>query len=165
MKQVVLLVIVIAAAVWYFDIGRKMTDASIRDSYRTQLEALNQFDAQPLCAALDEHYTANVTVRGSTAGPKTQDKTGTCADLTRTLHRLKLLSDRTGGMLEADFELEIESLQLSTDRKSATVEISTAMRLGDMTLSRSRSVDHLIRRNGRILSASSEDTLWVYRGE
>ena len=58
------------------------------------------------------------------------------------------------------------SIQGRMHDSTSTVEISTAMRLGDMTLSRSRSVDHLVRqRNGRILSASSEDTLRVYRSE
>lgn len=163
MKKVIFVILVIAAAVWYFDIGRKMTETSIRENYQSQREALNRFDAEPLCDAMDDEYRAAVTVRGSADGSKTMNKARACAELTRTLRRFKQLSERTGGMIEPDFE--IKSIELSANRKSATVELTNAMRLGDMTLSRGHSVDHLIRRNGRILSASSEDTVRVYQGE
>ena len=39
------------------------------------------------------------------------------------------------------------------------------MRIGDMTLARSRSVEHLIHRLGRIRSVSSEETVWAYQPE
>jgi hypothetical protein len=68
-------------------------------------------------------------------------------------------------MLEPDYDFEIESITLSSDRKLATVEVTSAMRFGDMTLARSHSVDHLIRRNGRIRNASSEETVWAYSRE
>jgi hypothetical protein len=45
------------------------------------------------------------------------------------------------------------------------VEIASVMRIGDMTLARSRSVEHLIRRLGRIRSVSSEETVWAYQPE
>jgi hypothetical protein len=32
-----------------------------------------------------------------------------------------------------------------------------------MVISRSHSVDHLIRRNGRILQSASDDSIWVYQ--
>jgi hypothetical protein len=166
MKKVILLVIVIAAAVWYFDISRKMTETSIRESYQAQVEALQRFDAEPLCDALDDSYTASIVMRGSSGAPaKAQDKAGACAELTKTMRRLKMLSERTAGMLEPDYDFEIESITLSSDRKLATVEVTSAMRFGDMTLARSHSVDHLIRRNGRIRNASSEETVWAYSRE
>jgi hypothetical protein len=39
------------------------------------------------------------------------------------------------------------------------------MRLGDMTLARSRGTETLIRRNGRILSTGGEFKSWAYSGE
>jgi hypothetical protein len=161
-KKIILLVIVIAASVWYFDLSHKMTEAAIRKSYQTQFEALQRFDPKPLCDVLDENYTATVTTH-SVAQAK--DKASACAELTRSLRRLKTLSDRTAGLLEPDYDFEIKSITLSADRKLATVEISSTMRLGDMTLARSHSVDHLIRRNGRIRNASSEETVWAYSRE
>ncbi|MGB3461490.1 hypothetical protein [Rhodanobacter lindaniclasticus] len=165
MKKVVLVVIVIAVAIWYFDISRRMTESSIRASYQAQIEALQRFDAKPLCDALDDSYQATVTARGSARAPSAKDKAGACADLTRTLRRMKTLSERTGGLLEPDYDYEIKSIELADDRKTATVEIASVMRIGDMTLARSRSVDHLIRRLGRIRSVSSEETVWAYRPE
>lgn len=165
MKKIVLVVIVIAVAIWYFDISRRMTETSIRASYQAQIEALQRFDAKPLCDALDDSYQATVTARGSARAPSAKDKAGACADLTRTLRRMKTLSERTGGLLEPDYDYEIKSIELADDRKTATVEIASVMRIGDMTLARSRSVDHLIRRLGRVRSVSSEETVWAYRPE
>lgn len=166
MKKILFAIIVIAAAIWYFDISRKMTETAIRESYQAQIEALQRFDAKPLCDALDDSYTATVVARGGARAPTaTTDKAGSCAELTRTLRRMKTLSERTGGLLEPDYDVEIQSIELSSDRKSATVKIATIMRIGDMTLARSRSVEHLIRRLGRIRSVSSEETVWAYRPE
>ena len=165
MKKIVFAIIVIAAAVWYFDISRKMTETSIRASYQAQIEALQRFDAKPLCDALDDSYQTTVTARGSARAPNAKDKASACAELTRTLRRMKTLSERTGGLLEPDYDFEIKSIQLADDRKTATVEIASTMRIGDMTLARSRSVEHLIRRLGRIRSVQSEETVWAYQPE
>lgn len=165
MKKILLVIVVIAVAVWYFDISRKMTDASIRESYQTQVEALQRFDAKPLCDALDDSYRATVTTRGGARASAARDKAGACAELTRSMRRMKTLSDRTGGLLEPDYDVEIKSIVLADDRKSATVEIASVMRIGDMTLARSHSVEHLIRRLGRIRSVQSEETVWAYRPE
>jgi hypothetical protein len=165
MKKIVLAVIVVAVAIWYFDISRRMTETTIRASYQAQIEALQRFDAKPLCDALDDSYHATVTARGSARAPAAKDKAGACAELTRTLRRMKTLSERTGGLLEPDYDFEIKSIELADDRKTATVEIASVMRIGDMTLARSRSVEHLIRRLGRIRSVSSEETVWAYQPE
>lgn len=165
MRTIVLLVILTALAVWYFDFSRRMTDSSIRESYRTQVDAFARFDAVPLCAAMDDSYVNTVTLRGSSGIQMSRDKTSACNELTMSLRQLKRLSDRTGGMLAPDFDYEITSITLAPNRKSATVEISSTLRMGRSTLARTRSVDHLIRRNGYIRSVASEDSTWLYQSE
>jgi len=165
MKKVILLIIVIAASVWYFDISRKMTETSIRESYQAQMAALQRFDAEQLCNSLDDSYSATVVERGSGETSTANDKAGTCAELTRTMRRFKTLSERTGGMIEPDYDYQIRSISLSPNRKLATVEVDTKVRMGNMTLARSSSVEHLIRRNGRILSTGGEATVWAYNPE
>ncbi len=165
MKTLVLLIILIALSLWYFDFSRRMTDTSIRESYQVQAEAFARFDALPLCAAMDESYVNTVTLRGSNGIGMTRDKTSACSELTLSLHQLGQLSKRTGGMLAPDFDYEITSITLAPNRKSATVEISSTLRMGRTTLSRTRSVDHLIRRNGQIRSVACDDSTWVYQGE
>jgi hypothetical protein len=165
MKKVILLIVLIAAAVWYFDTSRRMTEAAIRESYQTQVEALQRFDAEPLCDSLDNGYSASVTMRDAGAPAKTQDKATACAELTRALRRFKTLSERTAGVLEPDYDYEIQSITLSPDRKLATVEVTSTMRIGDMALARSRSVEHLIRHLGRIRNTGGESTVWAYQGE
>lgn len=161
MKKIILVIILIAAAVWYFDLSRKMTETSIRENYQVQMAALQRFDAKPLCDGLDDSYQATVTARGG-ASAGSQGKTEACAELENSLRRFKTLSNRTAGLIEPGYDYDITSITLSPNRKSATVEVKTTVRIGDMTLARSRSVEHLIRRNGHILSTGGEATIWAY---
>ena len=165
MKKAILLLIVIAAAVWYFDISRNMTETSIRESYQAQMAAMQRFDAKPLCDGLDDSYLATVAMRGTGGASMALDKAATCADISSTLRRFKLLSERTGGMIEPDYEYELRSITLSPNRKLATVEVATTMRMGEMTMARSSSIEHLIRRNGRILNTGGEASVWAYSPE
>ena len=164
MKIIIFLVIVIAAAVWYFDLSHKMTETAVRENYQAQFDAWKQFDPKPLCDALDDTYTGTVSARGSAGAPAiTNDKNSACAEITRSLLQMKTLSERTAGMLDPDYDFEIKSVTLSPDRKLATVEVSSTMRLRGMTLARSRSVDHLISHMGHIRNTSSDETVWAYR--
>ena len=162
-KVILLVVLIVGGSVWYFDLSRKMTEPAIREAYEAQLDAMQRFDAKPFCASLSDDYQATVVMRG--VPPKTQNKQQACSEQTRTLHRLKLLSERTAGLLEPDYDVEITAIALSADRKLATVESTTVMRLGKTTLARAKAIDHLIRRQGHIRSTGSESTVWAYRGE
>lgn len=162
-KLILLVVIVIAGSVWYFDLSRKMTETAVRENYASQLAAMERFDAVPLCASLDDDFQGTIITRG--AATEIQDKQQACAEITRTMRRLKMLSERTSGMLEPDYEVQIHSITLSASHKLATVESTTVMRLGKMTLARAHAIEHLIRRQGRIRSTGGETTVWAYRGE
>ena len=98
---------------------------------------------------------------GSVVASETRDKAGSCAELSRALRRFKTLNELTSGVLKPDYDYDIRSMTLSPDRKLATVEFATTMRMPNMTLVRSRSVEHLIRRNGRILSTGGEAIVWA----
>lgn len=165
MKKLILLAILLAAW-WYFDGGRRMTEASIRENYQVEMDATDRFDAEWLCAHMADNYHLVDVAHGSGRPIETDlDKSRACSRLTSSMRRMKRLSDATDGALAMDTGFEIESITLSPDRKLATVEATSTMRLGDMTLARTKGIERLIRRNGRILSVGGETRSWVYSPE
>ena len=165
-KLIVLLAILAGLAWWYFDGSRRMTEDMVRENYRAEHEALVQFDAPSLCKHLADDFQATDTVSsGGDAVEKQLDRQGYCDDLTKSLEAMQRLSNVSRGRVVPEFNTEIKDITLAPNRKMASVELVTTMKLGDMTLARSRGTERLIRRNGQILSAGGEFKSWVYQGE
>jgi len=165
-KKLILLAILAGLAWWYVDGSRRMTEDMVRENYRAEHEALLQFDAPSLCQRLADDFQATDTVSsGGDAVERQLDKQGYCDDLTKSLEAMQRLSNLSRGRVAPAFNSEIKSITLAPNHKLASVELVTTMKLGDMTLARSRGTERLIRRNGRVLSAGGEFTSWVYQGE
>jgi hypothetical protein len=166
-KRLVLLLAVLAGlGWWYFDGSRRMTEAQIRDAYSDEIDAILKFDADQLCARLADDFRATQSVkRGDVYVDLQQDRASHCRDIRKSMTVMQRLSNATGGLLVPDIDTEIKNIELSSDRKQAVVEIVTTARLGDMTVTRVRGTEHLIRRNGHILSQGGEFKTWVYQGE
>ncbi|WP_430390293.1 hypothetical protein [Dyella sp. 20L07] len=163
MKKVILLLVLAGLAWWYFDYSRRMTEAQIRESYDAQAEATRQFDAKKLCDRLSDDFQGDQsTKQGDHYVEEHFDKKSLCNGLTRSTAAMQSLSALTGGMVQLDVDLEIKSIELSINRKEATVQTVSTVRLRDMTLARDRTTEHLIRRNGRILSTGGESKVWAY---
>jgi len=165
-KLVLLLAVLAGLAWWYFDASRRMTEAQVREAYSEEAEAILKFDAKELCGRLSDDFHATQTVKlGDGYVDKQQDKNAYCNDITKSMTLMQRMSHASGGLLVPDISTEIKNVELSDDRKLAHVEIVSTARLGDTTLSRVRGTEHLIRRNGRILSMGGEFKTWVYQGE
>ncbi|RDI97118.1 hypothetical protein DVT68_18750 [Dyella solisilvae] len=163
MKKLILLAILAGLAFWYFDYGRRMTETQIREAYAADEEAMRRFDADSLCARMADDYSGEETTRrGDESVAQRYDKPGLCGRIRESLSTMQRLSAATGGRVALDIELEIKSIELSTDRKQATVQTVSTARLGKMTVGRDRSTEHLIRRQGRILSTGGESKVWAY---
>ena len=165
-KLIVLLAVLAGFAWWYLDYSRSMTEALVRESYSEEAEAILKFDAKLLCARLTDDFQAIQSInQGGDSVEKRQDKNAYCTDLTKSMNLMERMSNASGGLLVPDIDTEIKNIELTPDRKLAHVEIVSTMRVGDMTLARSRGTEHLIRRNGRILSRGGEFRTWAYQGE
>jgi hypothetical protein len=69
------------------------------------------------------------------------------------------LGAKMGGMLQLDSDYAIDEIAISSDGKTATVELHTSLDVGGSIMKlRSRSTDTLIRRNGKVLMLHSEET-------
>lgn len=163
MKKLILLAILAGLAWWYVDYSRRMTEADIRASYEADMDATRRFDGDFLCARMSDDFAGSETSRqdGNDAEERL-DKAGQCQRIKRSIEAMQQVSVATGGRLALKIDYEIKNIELSSDRKRATVQTVSTAKLGDMTLARDRTTDHLIRRNGRILSIASEAKVWTY---
>ncbi|WP_201314505.1 hypothetical protein [Dyella sp. EPa41] len=161
MKKLILLAILAGLAWWYFDHSRRMTDADIRASYEADMDAMRRFDGEFLCMRMSDDYAGSETSRQDDTEAHF-DKAGQCQRIKQSIAAMQQLSVATGGRLALKIDYEIKSIELSPDRKRAEVQTTSSATLGDMTIARDRTTDHLIRRNGRILSIASEARVWTY---
>lgn len=161
-KAIVALVLA-GFAWWYFDAGRRMTEAEIRAAYETDMEAMRRYDADALCERLSSDFSAEQTTQqGGDTVEEHYGKAEFCELFRHSVDTMKRLSEASHGRFSLDVQQEIKNIELSVDRKHATVQTVSTIRLGDMTLARDRSTEHLIRRNGRILSTGGEILSWAY---
>lgn len=163
MTKVIVLLVLAGFAWWYFDAGRRMTEVEIRAAYDTDMDALRRFDADALCDRLSSDFSAEQTTRqGGQSVEQHYGKTELCEQFHQSVDTMKRLSAASHGRFTLDIQQDIKEIELSVDRKHATVQTVSTIRLGDMTLARDRSTEHLIRRNGRILSTGGEIRSWAY---
>ncbi|AIF48332.1 hypothetical protein [Dyella japonica] len=163
MNKLILLAVLAGLAWWYFDYSHRLTETQIRAAYEADTDALRRFDADSLCARMDDDFSAEQTSRqGDHTTQLHYDKPGLCAELRKSVDAMQRLSAATGGRFALDIQQEVKAIELSTDRKHATVQTVSTIRLGDMTLARDRTTEHLIRRNGHILSTGGESRTWAY---
>ncbi|WP_130618144.1 hypothetical protein [Dyella amyloliquefaciens] len=163
MKKLILLAILAGLAWWYFDHGRRITEADVRASYEADMDATRRFDGDFLCARISDDFAGSEVSRQDGEDFEEHfDKAGQCKRIKRSIEAMQQLSVATGGRISLKIDYEIKNIEFSPDRKRATVQTVSTAKLGDMTLARDRTTDHLIRRNGRILSIASEARVWTY---
>jgi hypothetical protein len=163
MKTIVLLVILGALAWWYFDGSRRMTEEHVRAHYTEQNRIVTALDSPSACLALADDYRIEAVDR--TAG-RTQSVTlgrdQACDAATTALDMFGQVQAMSGGNVAPSVRHEYKRIALSADRKTATVEYSNKLLLGDRLVSRSRTTETLIRRSGRILSLGGRTESWAY---
>jgi hypothetical protein len=96
------------------------------------------------------------------AGPSpqtTQRRAETCNAYTALYGEFEKIGDKMGGILQLDSRYDIHDISLASNKKSATVDVSSALDVGGTIMNiRGRSTDTLIRRNGKTLLFRSEGT-------
>ena len=166
MKKLVMLAILAGLLIWYFDLSRRMTEELIAEAYREQVKAFHDSNSELLCSRMSDDYRlVDVTYAPDGQESRSYDRGEACREMTTAVETFGKLSGATGGLLQPTFEVEIKRIELSPDRKSATVEAVSTLRVGEMLMARTRGKDRLIRRVGRILSQGGESKTWVYAGE
>lgn len=166
MKKLLLLAVIVIGVWWYRSAGHKLTEDDVNNFYRDYQVATLQRKPGDLCALLaDDFQSSAVMAAGREVRADAQDKEQTCAAWRDLYDSWDKLGEKMGGMLQLDSHYTIHHIAISSDRKSATVDVSSSLDVaGSLMNMRSRSTDTLVRRNGKVMLQRSEGRVSVDGG-
>jgi hypothetical protein len=161
MKKFILLIAILTAAGWWFFVGgRRISEDHVTRFYQEFEAATLSRNPDALCALLSDDFETSGTVEiGRQTGTSKQNKTQTCRAYAAMYENFEKLGEKMGGMLQLDSSYRINSVEIQPDRKSAIVDFSSSLDVAGTIMNiHSRSMDTLIRRNGKTLMLRSEGT-------
>lgn len=151
-KLIVLLLAV--AAWWYWFAARQINDQQVREFYSEMERATLSRDPEALCALFAEDFQTSGSVEsaGVTKAMPVQNKQQTCDNYRQLFASFEKIGVQMGGMLQLDVRQTLNSVEISPDKRSATVDFEYQMDVGGSIMNmRSHSVDVLVRQNGKVL--------------
>lgn len=158
MKKLILIAIIAAGAWWQYAGASKLSEDDVNKFYRDYQAATLERKPDALCAMLADDYQSEgtVVVAGQVMTAST-NKTQSCDALRGTYEAWAQLGQKMGGIVQLDSSYTIHSIDISKDRKRATVDISSSLDVaGKLMQIRTRSTDTLIRKNGKVMVLHSE---------
>jgi hypothetical protein len=163
--KLVLAVVLGIVAVLAYENGRTIEESHVRAHYRDQLEALRGFDEKAICAGIADDYSLRVVDRtAGHPGNDTLDGPQSCELSRKFMQLAQHLSGQTGGLVTLDVSYDIRSIQIAADGRSATVEATSTVKLGETLVSRTRGTEQLSRSFWRIRSHGGDAQVWSYGG-
>jgi len=162
-KWILLALVAGFGAWWSFHAGRQLSEDAIEAQYNLDSAAMAKLDADYFCDRMtDDFQHEAVTFALNGTQRETLGKKDSCEGMREGFRAFKRLNALTNGAMGLSFENRVVEITVADDRKSADVETIASVRMGGRLLSRSHSVDRVIRRNGRILYEASKSKSWVY---
>ena len=135
MKKIAILIVLCVGA-WYFFIGgRKLDEPMVRDYYQKEARAISANDAEKLCKQLSRKAVieSKTTMMGKTV-ETTQDRDEACETQRRTFEKIRRVSDQVGSILSIEYDYHLDSVELAPDRRSATVQGTNVLKMGESIL-------------------------------
>ncbi|MDH5824660.1 hypothetical protein QFW77_16945 [Luteimonas sp. RD2P54] len=163
-KLLAILALAVVALVAH-DQGRRISEADVRAHYREQMDALQTFDSEAICAAMAADFRLeDVQHAAGEVHPSTLDRAAACRQMEDAIALLRTLSEQTGGLLVIEFGYQITGIEISPDGRRALVDATSTAKVGGRLLSRSRSKDSLSRSLWRVRSHGGQAQTWNYGG-
>lgn len=123
--------------------------------YQKNINALRRFDARTMCGMLHPDYHAVDTSTTPAGVDRLElDKQKACEGMAQSMTVMRQVVEVTKAA--PDLKYTIESVELSPDRKQATVRLRMSMRIGKRFSAASTGSETLVRRMGRVLVTGSE---------
>lgn len=155
-----------AGGYWYFanNKGAQLTEAEVRKYYSQDNAWLDARDSKSLCDSLDPGYRGHaVNVQGAQRQVVDTDKPRACQDYVRLFETLKALEAAGAGQISTEITQEVDSVSVSADKKTATVAVRSAFKVGmpGQPLFRisAKGSDTLVKRQGRVYRSGSDATV------
>jgi DNA phosphorothioation-dependent restriction protein DptG len=133
MKFILLLLVCGGGWYWYTN-NNQITEQDVRNFYQQEQAWLDAGNSKEMCDAVDEHFSARITQKNLGGQVITGDKTKYCADMEQLFATLKNLNDKMGGGVVFNQDLNLDKIEISSDKKIATVAIRSELRMGTDSL-------------------------------
>ena len=147
-----------AAFAWWFT-HRGLSEARVGEFYAAQVDAFAKQDRTRLCAqyAPDYRTTERQTVHGNVQVVHA-DKDLACKSLDVLFDFKKKFDAKQtdGGVLSTEFRANASDVVIAKDGKSADVHVRTYVNFGGAFIADSEGTEHLVLRDGKVLSAGGE---------
>lgn len=169
-RKALLVVVGLAlAGIWYAAIGGKKIDEShVRQWYADYLAAFDRQDGKAACALFDAKVSGRFR-SGSPSIPVKEivDKASVCAAVDEFHEAKRKLEAAAGTELYTNFELTVNAITISPDRKTATAEVLVEMRVGTAQRAlldmRSTQTDVMTRHLGKTRVVQSDGVVRFFR--
>jgi hypothetical protein len=160
MKKLIVLVLLAIPAVWWQFVGwrQELTEDHVREYYAMAERATLQRDPAANCALLDAKFKTEgfVTMAGKRT-PASNNKKQACDGYVELFGAWEKIGEKMGGIVQLDSQYTIHNINLSADRKTATVDFSSTLDVaGSLMHIKGRSTDTLVRKSGKVLMVRSE---------
>ncbi|MBL8404817.1 MAG: hypothetical protein JNL16_09790 [Dechloromonas sp.] len=159
----------IAFGIWFVVIGgKKIEEKHIYDLYNEYTAAFASEDAKKVCDMFDDKVTGHFqsTSRSMPVRPSIT-KSAACSSVDEFYQSMRKLEEATGQELYANFEYTIKNIEISPDKKTATVNVLMEMRVGtengallDM---RSNQTDVINRNLGKVRFVQSNGSVSFFK--
>ena len=128
-----LIALLAAAAGWFYLIdGSKLDETMVRDFYEQQARHTFERDPEALCQQLGGKYRMSVESRiGGKVSNATYDRSATCDRLRKSFEFFDDMGEKAGGILTIEYNYDIQQLDIAPNHKSATVGITTTLKMGE----------------------------------
>jgi hypothetical protein len=166
MKQIAI-VVALCVGAWYFFIGgRKLDEAMVRQYYEKEAHAIYPRDAEKLCEQLSKKAVIqSKTVMMGRTQETTSDREQACDSVRKTFKMFETVGEGMGGILTIEYEYHIDSVQIASDRKSATVEGTSVLKMGEAAMQfKSSFTQRLERELGKMRLVRGDDVTVVRLG-
>ncbi|MDM0076927.1 hypothetical protein QTH90_21135 [Variovorax sp. J2P1-59] len=166
MKKIAL-VIALCVGAWYFFIGgRKLDEAMVREYYEKEAHAILSRDPELLCKQLSSKAVIqDHTVMMGQAQDATLNRDQACDATRETFKLFENVGSKMGGMLTIEYDFHLDSVQVATDRKSAKVEGTSTLKMGETVMQfRSSFTQELVRELGQMRLLRSDQRSVVRMG-
>ncbi|MEO6918362.1 MAG: hypothetical protein ABI171_04855 [Collimonas sp.] len=160
MRVIILLLVAVGIGGWYWNRQNSIDETAVTRFYDTATEHVLNGRGKELCAMLTKDFTR--TGINSTSQGRIQEN----ADKQETCDKYDKMFDsmaHTGGMLSANYQINIEHIEIGRDKRSAEVKLATNVSMaigpiGKVAETRDKSVETLVIRNGKVMLQKSEGT-------
>jgi len=129
----VLLALVASGAAWFYLIdGSKLDEAMVREFYQQQARHTFERDPQALCDQMGGKYRMSIESRiGGSTSNATYGKSAACEQVKKSFKFFADMGEKAGGILTIEYNYDIHELTMGRNNKSATVEVSTTLKMGE----------------------------------